>query len=196
MDAANELIPFIHSSFVFRIFLSLEVYVGLYGYDYWTAGSKVYNLFKARGWSVILNDHLIGRYLVLLRVLLSFLSAAVCQFWGWLFFIRPLSAALSAAASDDYDRGNSRHHQEISAAWYAFFSAGFVLGMSLSGVLLRLVSSAVDTIVVCFAEAPSQLSVLGRQPIARGRQRAILKPALANEMISAWRQVYPQECGF
>merc|ERR1711935_1173689 len=125
-------------------------------------------------------------YLTLLRVLLSLLSAAVCQFWGWLFFIRPLSAALPAGSDDD-DQKN--FHPDISTAWYAFFSVGFVLGMSLSGVLLRLIASAVETIVVCFAESPNQLSVLARQP-AHG-PRAMLKPALANEMILAWRQVYP-----
>mmetsp|Transcript_22126 Transcript_22126/g.54716 ORF Transcript_22126/g.54716 Transcript_22126/m.54716 type:complete len:444 (+) Transcript_22126:703-2034(+) len=171
------------------------VYVGLYGYDYWTAGSKVFNLFKARGWSVILNDHLITRYLTLLQALLSLLSAVICQFWGWLFVIRPLSASLRQAAENDPANSNNNNDPaDMSVLWYSFFSIGFVLGMSLSSVLFRLISSAVDTIVVCFAEAPNQLSVLGRQ--VGPRQRPILKPSLANEMILAWRQVYPQECGF
>jgi len=165
------------------------VYVGLYGYDYWTAGSKVYNLFKARGWSVILNDHLINRYLTLLQTILSLLSGVICQLWGWLLVIRPLSAAHRRAAENDPDNTDD---PVLSVLWYSFFSIGFVLGMNLSGVLFRLVSSAVDTIVVCFAEAPNQLSVLAQQR----QPRPILKPSLANEMILCWRQVYPQECGF
>ncbi|CAJ1954839.1 unnamed protein product [Cylindrotheca closterium] len=169
------------------------VYVGLYGYDYWTAGSKVFNLFKARGWSVILNDHLVTRYLTLLQTLLSLLSAVICQFWGWLFVIRPLSASLRQAAENDPD--NNADPADVSALWYSFFAIGFVLGMSLSSVLFRLISSAVDTIVVCFAESPNQLSVLGRQT-GQQQNKPILKPSLANEMILAWRQVYPQECGF
>ncbi|KAL3940220.1 MAG: hypothetical protein SGBAC_005204 [Bacillariaceae sp.] len=171
------------------------VYVGLYGYDYWTAGSKVFHLFKARGWSVMLNDHLVARYLTLLQGLLSLLSAVVCQFWGWLFVIRPLSAALEQEAENDPD--NQKYDPaRVSVLWYSFFWVGFVLGMSLSSVLFRLISSAVDTVVVCFAEAPNQLSVLGRQRRQQQQQRPVLKPSLANEMIMAWRQVYPQECGF
>ena len=46
---------------LFVLFNSI-VYVGLYGYDYWEASSKVYQLFQVSGWSVILNGHLVSQW--------------------------------------------------------------------------------------------------------------------------------------
>ena len=39
------------------------IYVGLYGYDYITAGRKVIGLFKERGWNTIIADNLVNRLL-------------------------------------------------------------------------------------------------------------------------------------
>ena len=39
------------------------IYVGLYGYDYITAGKKVIGLFKERGWNTIIADNLVNRLL-------------------------------------------------------------------------------------------------------------------------------------
>lgn len=44
---------------------------------------------------------------------------------------------------------------------------------------MSVVSSAVDTVLVCFAEAPGEL-----------RQNY---PRLSNQMVRAWRRVYPDE---
>lgn len=65
----------------------------------------------------------------------------------------------------------------------ATFILGIVLGMILSSIQLQVVTSAVETIVVCFAEAPSAL--LENHP-----------PELSGRMIRAWRAAYPDECGF
>jgi hypothetical protein len=42
--------------------------------------------------------------------------------------------------------------------------------------------SAVDTVIVSFAEAPEEFETN--------------HPALCQQMMTAWRQVYPEECGF
>jgi Plasma-membrane choline transporter len=47
------------------------VYVGLYGYDYLTAGSKVITLFADRGWTTIINDHLVSSVLSLVSVMIG-----------------------------------------------------------------------------------------------------------------------------
>ncbi|GKY95568.1 hypothetical protein MPSEU_000518200 [Mayamaea pseudoterrestris] len=52
------------------------VYVGLYGYDYMTAGKKTADLFAARGWTLILNDDLVGRVLMLLNFVIGILTGA------------------------------------------------------------------------------------------------------------------------
>lgn len=136
----------------------MAVYVGLYGYEYWAAGSKVYQLFRARGWSVILNDHLISRSLGLMQVFIGILSGALAVVLGLIF----LGMTVSPLAT---------------------FSLGVLLGMMLSNIQLQVVTSAVSTVVVCFAEAPSAL--VENHP-----------PELSGRMIQAWRMAYPDECGF
>ena len=64
--------------------------------------------------------------------------------------------------------------------WIGFL-LGMMYGTGMSSVVFRVVSSAVDTIVVCFAEAPQIF-----------QQH---HPVLAQELVEAWRLVYPNECG-
>lgn len=47
---------------------------------------------------------------------------------------------------------------------------------------MSVVSSAVDTVIVCFAEAPNDLR--------------LNFPHLSDQMVRAWRKVYPQEFVF
>jgi hypothetical protein len=56
------------------------VYVGLYGYDYFTAGKQVSALFQSRGWSNIINDHLIGRALAMMSVLIGLITGVTGTF--------------------------------------------------------------------------------------------------------------------
>jgi hypothetical protein len=139
-------------------FFTTTVYIGLYGYEYWTAGYKVYQLFRARGWSVILNDHLVSRSLGMMQFFIGILSGALAVVLGLVFLgitVNPL----------------------------ATFLLGVILGMMLSSIQLQVVTSAVETVVVCFAEAPSAL--LENHP-----------PELSGRMIQAWRVAYPDDCGF
>lgn len=134
------------------------VYVGLYGYEYWTASHKVYQLFRARGWSVILNDHLISRSFRLMQFVIGLLSGAMAVVLGLAFFgfhLHPL----------------------------ATFILGIFLGTRLSSIQFQVVTSAVETVVVCFAEAPSAL--IENHP-----------SELSSRMIRSWRAAYPNECGF
>jgi hypothetical protein len=57
-----------------------------------------------------------------------------------------------------------------------------LIGFSLAFILMGVVMSGVDSIIVCFAEAPNEFQTN--------------HPALSSQMMAAWRQVYPQECGF
>ena len=58
-------------------------------------------------------------------------------------------------------------------------SVGFVIGLVLSGIVMGLLSSAVDSIIVCFAEAPNEF--------------AESHPALAHEMQTTWSAAWPDE---
>lgn len=63
----------------------------------------------------------------------------------------------------------------------SLFAIGFIIGYSLASILMGVVLSAVDSVIVCFAEAPAEFQTN--------------HPELSEDMIAAWRKVYPQECG-
>jgi Plasma-membrane choline transporter len=107
------------------------VYVGLYGYDYVTAGKQVSALFQSRGWSNIINDHLVGRALAMMSVLIGFITGVVGTLIGFIF-LGPLGALPT-------------------------FFIGMVLGGMSCTILFGVVVSSVKTIVVCFAESPNEL---------------------------------------
>mmetsp|Transcript_16164 Transcript_16164/g.33201 ORF Transcript_16164/g.33201 Transcript_16164/m.33201 type:complete len:590 (+) Transcript_16164:157-1926(+) len=134
------------------------VYVGLYGYDYWSAGKQVSALFKARGWSVIINDQLIARSLAIMSILIGVVTGFVGVLLGF-FMLGPLGAVP------------------------AFFF-GALLGGASCQILFGVITSAVTTVFVCFAESPNQL---------RNRHH---DPELFPSLIEAWRKAHPEECGF
>lgn len=131
------------------------IYIGLYGYDYLTAGQKVMSLFSERGWTAIINDSLVNRVLVLMCVIIGALTGCIgLLFAGW---VSEFGGAASLVA----------------------FTVPFLLGTSMACVFMSVVESAVDTVVVCFAEAPLEFE----------RNH----PGLYAQMVTAWREVYPDE---
>jgi hypothetical protein len=148
------------------------VYVGLYGYDYLTAGRKVMDLFHHRGWSAIINDNLVHRTLVLVSVVIGAASGLVgmllAKVTGW-----------ATAALGDAD-GNS--NDDDGSAGPLVFMICFSIGLSMAYILMTVVLSAVDTVIVSFAEAPAEFENN--------------HPALSQNMMIKWRGVYPDECGF
>ena len=67
---------------------------------------------------------------------------------------------------------------ELGASAAAFF-IGFIIGAVLTSTLLTLVSSAVNTVIVCYAEGP--------------REFEQNHPKLSGEMRAAWSQAWPTE---
>jgi uncharacterized membrane protein len=138
------------------------IYVGLYGYDYLTAGEKVLQLFQGRGWTTIIADNLVNRVLILICVVIG----AFTGLSGMLLYV--------LTGWGKFMLGSNAH--------LVAFLIGFIIGLSLSMVLMSVVLSAVDTVIVSFAEAPNEFHAN--------------HPALSQQMMAAWRQVYPDECGF
>ena len=136
------------------------VYVGLYGYSYLEAGPKVMALFSDRGWSAILNDQLVYRVLSWMSFIMGSLSGLV--------------GVLVVTVHPSLLRGVDSDAQ----LWVAF-SVGLVIGSVLCNILLSIIASAVDTVVVCFAEAPLEF----RHSY----------PELSENMEQAWRQIFPTE---
>jgi hypothetical protein len=134
------------------------VYVGLYGYDYWTAGKQVSGLFRQRGWDVIITDNLVSRSLGMMSIFICIITGLLGLLLGFVFL-------------------------GFTGAIYAFI-LGFLLGGSSCLVLFGVVTSAVNTVVVCFAESPNSLRENGHDP------------EHFNALVDAYRTAYPNECGF
>mmetsp|Transcript_3315 Transcript_3315/g.5417 ORF Transcript_3315/g.5417 Transcript_3315/m.5417 type:complete len:483 (-) Transcript_3315:91-1539(-) len=132
------------------------IYVGLYGYSYLEAGKNVITLFRNRGWDAIIADDLIGNVLFLVSVIVGGISGVI-----------GIIIQSSAKLLDDVG-GN-----EIGIA----FGLGFVVGLVLCSIFLGAISSAVNAIVVLFAEAPAEF-----------QQNY---PELSNEMMTAWSGAFP-----
>jgi hypothetical protein len=62
------------------------------------------------------------------------------------------------------------------------FGFAFLIGVVIMSIMLSVVDSAVNTVLVSFAEAPEEFQEN--------------HPKLSGEMRDAWRLVYPAECGF
>lgn len=129
------------------------IYVGLYGYDYITAGQNVMTLFNQRGWSVIIADDLVSNTLGLMSLSIGLLTGLIALI--------------------------VEHNDELKAA--AFLIA-FIIGILITSIMMSVVDSAVNTVIVCFAEAPADFQTN--------------HPTYSEEMLSAWRSVYPNDCGF
>mmetsp|Transcript_61449 Transcript_61449/g.73004 ORF Transcript_61449/g.73004 Transcript_61449/m.73004 type:complete len:500 (-) Transcript_61449:263-1762(-) len=138
------------------------VYVGLYGYSYMEAGKNVITLFENKGWTTIITDNLVDNVLAMMSLAIGLVSGLI---------------GLIVAEIDKANFQELGYESPGSVGFIIGLLVGFVLGSILMGV----VGSAVNTVIVCFAEAPNEF--------------AANHPALSDEMRSAWRQAWPTECG-
>jgi hypothetical protein len=115
------------------------VYVGLYGFGYIEAGKNVMQLFQQKGWTVIINDDLGNRVLLMVSVCVGFLTG----FIGLALALadQTLLSSLDADGSNTAGIG---------------FIIGMIVGFVFSSILLSVVASGINTVIVCFAESPAE----------------------------------------
>ncbi|CAJ1949919.1 unnamed protein product [Cylindrotheca closterium] len=130
------------------------VYVGLYNYSFIEAGSNVMTLFKSRGWSAIVADILVDTVLLMVSLAVGILTG--------------LSLALLASFAN--------WSQEMRGV---ALIAGTVVGFIFCTTMFSLISSGVNAVIVCYAEAPAEFQEN--------------HPHLAQQMLGAWKQAYPNE---
>ena len=53
------------------------VYVGLYGYDYMTAGKNVMTLFKSRGWSTVIAHSLVQKAMFMISLCIGLVTGLI-----------------------------------------------------------------------------------------------------------------------
>ncbi len=119
--------------------------------------SCFFQLFKARGWSSIIADYLVDTVLLMVSICVGILTGIEGALVGHLM------------------------QQDGTVITGAFF-VGATIGFVLCSTLFGLVSSAVNTVIVCFAEAPAEFQAN--------------HPQLSQQMVLAWRDAYPTEFGY
>jgi len=137
------------------------VYVGLYGYSYLDAGRNVITLFANKGWTTIITDDLTDNVLFMVSVGIGLLTGLV---------------GLTIAKLDQNLFANMGFDDTASVG----FVLGLLVGFIMASILMGVVSSAVNTVIVCFAESP--------------REFEVNHPQLSMEMRDAWRRAWPDEC--
>jgi len=127
------------------------VYVGLYGYGFIDAAKNVVNLFKERGWSSIITDSLAHYVLTMVSICVGLIVGAI-------------SALIS-------------YSTQMNLEGAAFF-IGLLIGTMLTQILMDVVGSAVNTVIVCYAEDPNAFQAN--------------HPELSERMRDTWREAYPE----
>jgi hypothetical protein len=120
------------------------------------AGKNVFTLFKNRGWEAIIADDLIGNVLMLVSLIVGGIVGVIA------IVIERTSDLFKEAG------GNS-----VVVA----FILGFIIGLVICSIALSTIGSAVNAIIVLFAEAPADF--------ARNY------PDLSRRMTQIWSEVYP-----
>ena len=136
------------------------VYVGLYGFGYIEAGRNVIQLFQQKGWTVIITDDLNDRVLLMMNLGVGALTGLI---------------GMLAAMADQNLVGDLG--DEFGTATVAFFVA-FIVGLAFCSIMMSVVGSAVNTVIVCFAESPAEFEAN--------------HPSLSREMRSSWMQAWPE----
>lgn len=130
-------------------------YIGLYGYKFADAGEKATILFQTREWTDVIRDDLIHNVLVMASIVIGGCTGCF---------------GLLVEEVDGY--AFTSFHAPLMMA----FLIGLGIGLVLSGVLLSIIDSAVNTVFVCYAAGPLEF-----------HQN---HPRLSNEMRDSWSQLW------
>ncbi len=115
-------------------------YMASWGVDYFTASSKVQQLFSRRGWSIVINDNLIIDTLTFSSLVFAFVTAGFGALLS--FFYIGTFTAIELSSSDIF---------------ILFVFLGFFMGYSVGSVLTTCIASGAACLLVCFAESSDAL---------------------------------------
>jgi hypothetical protein len=138
------------------------VYIGIYGYNFHDAAMKSNELFQKRGWtSKVTTNDLISNLLLVFSLGIG----CLCGFFAVVI------------SSTEKKPLVSLERPKLIA-----FVIGFFVGVTSSNILFSVITSAVNTVVVCFAGNPVEL------------QRN--HPECSMLMRTAWRESFPTVVDF
>ncbi|CAF4221336.1 unnamed protein product [Rotaria sp. Silwood2] len=112
------------------------IFAALTGQGFVQASRSFIDLFKQRGWTVIINDTLVGTTLMLINLGIGLISAAAAGLIMYLLISDPL---------------------EKLAPIIIIVFISFLIGVLMSSIITTILTSCVRTVVVCFALNPAAL---------------------------------------
>merc|ERR1712106_391141 len=114
-------------------------------------------LFRSRGWDVVIADDLVSNALGLTALMVGCLMGA---------------AGLAMEASTDWFDAIGSDYSQAGA-----FLVAFLMGLVIASICFNIVGSAVNAVIVLYAEAPAEF--------------AENHPGLSNQMRQAYLEAYP-----
>jgi Plasma-membrane choline transporter len=152
------------------------VFVGIYGYSYIESGKKVLELFKARGISSIVTNDLVGYVLGFTTTTVAVVNGLVSMtalilvdnlystedrsasfvfgpipgpMWWSFGYVLESSMSLCPCAPLFHVVANPSHPITNRI--------GFLVGIAMASVMMSVVRGAINTLIVCYADAPGKL---------------------------------------
>lgn len=122
------------------------IYSALTGQSYVESGKSFIDLFKKRGWTMIINDSIISTTLGIINILLGMVTAAAGGIIMWLFVPKTEVAIVGIIT--------------VSLV-------GFLIGLNMSIVITTTLLSCVRSVFVCFALHPSALGATHPEHLER-----------------------------
>jgi hypothetical protein len=113
------------------------VYAALTGQAFIEASRSFIELFRKRGWTMIINDSIIDNCLMIVNIVVGFVSAAV---GGLIVYI--LEWNLS---------------KQVTNTMIVIAIISFLIGIYLSKIITTILNSCIRTVFVCFALHPAEL---------------------------------------
>lgn len=120
------------------------------------ASQHASELFEKRGWTVIVSDDLVPNILLMTSLVIGGVTGCFAHLIAQIDGFKITSMETNGLAS---------------------FAEGTVIGVVLTSVLFAVISSSVNTVIVCFAASPVDFEENHNE--------------LSHEMRSAWREVWP-----
>jgi len=118
------------------------------------AGKNVFTLFKNRGWDAIIADDLVSNVLFLVSLVVGGISGVV--------------GLIVETSTDFFDSADDSALAIL---------LGFIVGLVICSILMSTIGSAVNTVIVLFAEAPAEFEQN--------------YPDLSQQMRAAWLGAFP-----
>eukprot|EP00980_Cylindrotheca_fusiformis_P030284 scaffold24622_cov142-Cylindrotheca_fusiformis.AAC.1 len=148
------------------------VFVGVYGQSYLESGKSVMDLFRNRGWMVLITDRLVFFVLGV-----GVLESGIANGLYGILVERLITHVMYGDQQDQSGLPPSYVFGDLTDAAPISFLTGFVVGCVMSSIAMSVVYGAVNTLIVCWAESPASFTENHK--------------GWAEEMTRIWSSAYP-----